>query len=114
MGSLPVRLLFVVYALTLGFLAVGRFDPSTAARLQTIGLRSAVGVLGWLLAGLVAAYVLLWRRRRVLQEEAEYADRLPRDHRGIVGIKIIDDEINRLRPEQDIRPEMDDTQRPYV
>jgi|GEM_PF-3561847 len=77
MGSLYVRLLFVLYALLVGFAALGHFDPEATRHLTTLGLRSAVGVLLYLLAGLVTAYVYLWQKRKRHLRELRRAAGLP-------------------------------------
>lgn len=63
-GSFKVRLFFVLYILTLGVLAIGRFSPETQAVLRAMGLRSAFGMLGYMLAGALVAYTFLWFKGR--------------------------------------------------
>ncbi|MDP2871573.1 MAG: hypothetical protein Q8P31_03455 [Bacillota bacterium] len=60
LGSFKVRFFFVIYILTLGVLAMGRFSPGTQDVLRALGLRSAVGMLGYMLAGAVVAFTFLW------------------------------------------------------
>lgn len=64
MGSFKVRLFFVIYIITLGVLAMGKFAPETQAVLRAMGLRSAFGMLGYMLAGAVVAFTFLWFKGR--------------------------------------------------
>ncbi len=64
MGSFKVRLFFVIYIITLGVLAMGKFAPETQAVLRAMGLRSAIGMLGYMLAGAVVAFTFLWFKGR--------------------------------------------------
>ena len=61
MSRLLVRLGFVGYLLALAVLALGRFSTAVDSALAAVGLRSAVGILGYLFAGLIVTYVVLWR-----------------------------------------------------
>jgi len=107
MGGLFVRLGFVGYVLLLAVLRLGRFPPAVHSVLQSIGLRSAVGILGYLFAGLVVAYVFLWRkttelRRLTSPEIVEWP--MPGQH-----------DLTALEPEQEgasLEPVMDDPERP--
>jgi hypothetical protein len=67
MSRLLIRLGFVGYVLTLAVFALGRFSPAVHSVLRAVGLRSAVGILGYLFAGLVVSYVILWQTSKDLR-----------------------------------------------